>query len=51
MFKDLMLAQFEKVEKYQIEEVTDTKIIVWDKDDLHEYFFEFDNEGNLKDIY
>ena len=51
MFKDLMLAQLEKAGKYEIEEVTDIKITVWDTDDKKEFDFEFDENGNLIDIY
>ena len=53
-FKDSMIEQFQAMGKYEIEihEQNDGELVyVWDTEDKTSQYFEFDNEGNLVDMY
>lgn len=49
--KKMMLAQLQQNEKFEIDNLTENTITVWHKDDEQFFTFEFDQNGNLVDIY
>lgn len=50
-FKEILIAQLEKIGKYEIDELTPNTLTVWDKIDRTPLHYKFDEQGNLKDIF
>ena len=51
MFKEMLIQQLKAIGKYEIEELNKNTIRVYDTEDEVSTEYEFDNGGNLKDIY
>ena len=51
MFKEMLIQQLKAIGKYEIEELDKNIIRVYDTEDEVSTEYEFDNDGNLKDIY
>ena len=53
-FEALLIQQFTAIGKYEIEiekKQNGEVVYVWDTEDHTSQYFEFDNEGNLVDMY
>lgn len=51
MFKEMLINQLKAIGKYEIEELNNNTIKVYDTEDEMSTVYIFDNDGNLKDIY